>query len=94
MICGGTYLINSKGQYPNFNVFFVIHNKISKVQLVAAIRQNDKPFLFNIRKLNGVQVYDTTTEKEKLSLGIQITNINKKIFNIAPYAEIVKSFQQ
>ena len=54
--------------YPNFNKAFVIHTDASKLLLGAVISQDDKPIAFYRRKLNSVQVYYTTTERELLSI--------------------------
>ena len=47
--------------YPNFSKPFVIHTDASKVQLGAVINQDNKLIAFYSRKLNPVQVNDTTT---------------------------------
>ena len=38
---------------PNFNKPFVIHTDTSKLQLEAVIRKDDKPIIFESRKINS-----------------------------------------
>ena len=54
--------------YSNFNEPFEIHKDTSKLQLESVISQKGKPIAFYSRKLNPVQVNDTTTEHELLSI--------------------------
>ena len=48
--------------YPNFNKSFATHMAASKLQLEAAISQDDKSNAFYSRKLNSAQVNYTTSE--------------------------------
>ena len=53
--------------YLDFNETFKIHTNASAFQLVAVIRQKDKPIAFYSRKLTDAQKQYTVTEIELLS---------------------------
>jgi hypothetical protein len=48
--------------YPDFNKPFYIHTDASKIQLGAAISQENKPIAFYLHKLNPTQTCYTVTE--------------------------------
>jgi hypothetical protein len=54
--------------YPDFSLQFDIYTDASKLQLGAAICQNNKPIAFYSRKLNPAQTRYTTTERELLAI--------------------------
>jgi hypothetical protein len=54
--------------FPNFNEPFHIFTDASNYQLGAVIAQNNKPLVFNSRKMNEVQERYTTGEQELLSI--------------------------
>ena len=54
--------------YSDFNKYFDIHTDASNYQLVALIRQDNKPIDFYSHKLTRPQTRHTVTENELLSL--------------------------
>src|SRR5210317_491788 len=54
--------------YPDFSKPFEIYTDASKIQLGAAISQNNQPIAFYSRKLSQAQTRYTTTERELLSI--------------------------